>query len=205
MPAADEARRAQPLRRHARARLPRVPPRRHAPRARRLAHRELAVAIAEAAYRAGASAVDVEYEDSRVYAARILHASKDALGTRTSWQRERMRALGDENVAILQIMGEHELTLSPACRRNASPKTRSGSRPAPQMARIRREGRLRGTICAWPTDDWAARVFPGLERARRNGGSRRTCSRSAGSGRRTRPATRAGPSTSRRCAAGRRV
>jgi aminopeptidase len=37
------------------------------------------------------------------------------------------------------------------------------------MARIRGEGRLRGTICAWPTDDWAARVFPGLdpERAKR--------------------------------------
>ncbi len=31
------------------------------------------------------------------------------------------------------------------------------------MARIRAEGRLRGTICAWPTDDWAARVYPELD------------------------------------------
>lgn len=32
-------------------------------------HRELAVAIAEAAYRAGAAAVDVDYDDPRIYAA----------------------------------------------------------------------------------------------------------------------------------------
>jgi aminopeptidase len=34
------------------------------------------------------------------------------------------------------------------------------------LARIRREGRLRGTICAWPTRDWAARVFPGVDAAK---------------------------------------
>ena len=31
------------------------------------------------------------------------------------------------------------------------------------MSRIRAEGRLRGTICVWPTDDWAARIWPGLD------------------------------------------
>jgi aminopeptidase len=66
-----------------------------------IAHRDLAVAIAEAAYRAGAAAVDVEYDDSRVYAARIKHGSNAALGKRTSWQHERMRALGNEHVAIV--------------------------------------------------------------------------------------------------------
>ena len=34
------------------------------------------------------------------------------------------------------------------------------------VARIRREARLRGTICAWPTDAWATRVFPGLDAAK---------------------------------------
>src|SRR2546423_479930 len=56
-----------------------------------LAHRELAVAVSEAAYRAGAAAVDVEYDDPRVYAARVRHGSQAAPGKRTSWQRERMR------------------------------------------------------------------------------------------------------------------
>ena len=129
-------------------------------------HRELAVAVAEAAYRAGAAAVDVEYDDSRVYAARILHASKAALGKRTSWQRERMRALGNEDVAILHVMGEHELdviaSLPPERVAEDARRLASGA----EMARIRREGRLRGTICAWPTVDWAARVFPGVDSAK---------------------------------------
>ena len=129
-------------------------------------HRELAVAVAEAAYRAGAVAVDVEYDDPRVYAARIRHAANGALGARTSWQRERIRALGNEDVAILQVMGEHELGvlagLPPERVAEDSKRLAAGA----EMARIRREGRLRGTICAWPTTEWAARVFPGLDSAR---------------------------------------
>lgn len=131
-----------------------------------IAHRELAVALAEAAYSAGALAVDVEYEDSRVYAARIVNGTDKALGRRTSWQRERIRALGNEDVALVQIMGEHELDvaagLPPERVAEDSKRLSSGT----EMARIRREGRLRGTICAWPTDDWAARVFPGLDPAK---------------------------------------
>ena len=128
-----------------------------------IAHRELAVAVAEAAYRAGAAAVDVDYDDGRIYAARIKHGSNAALGKRTSWQAERMRALGNENVAIVQVMGETELAvladLPPERVAEDSKRLAAG----PEMARIRREGRLRGTICAWPTDEWAARVFPGLD------------------------------------------
>src|SRR4051794_39561867 len=128
-----------------------------------IAHRELATALAEAAYAAGALAVDVEYDDPRIYAARILHGSEKALGRRTPWQRERMRALGTEDVAIVQIMGESELDVTAGLppERVAEDSKRLSS--GPEMARIRRESRLRGTICAWPTDDWAARVFPGLE------------------------------------------
>ena len=128
-----------------------------------IAHRELAVAIAEAAYRAGAAAVEVEYDDPRVVAARIRHGSDAALGRRTSWQRERIRALGDEQVALVAVMGETELAalarLPPERVAEDTQRLASGA----EMARIRREGRLRGTICAWPTDDWATRVFPGLD------------------------------------------
>jgi aminopeptidase len=128
-----------------------------------IAHRDLAVAVAEVAYRAGAAAVDVEYDDSRVYAARIKHGSKAALGKRTSWQAERMRSLGNENVAIVQVMGETELSVLAGLPPERVAEDSKRLAAGPEMARIRREGRLRGTICAWPTDDWAARVFPGMD------------------------------------------
>jgi aminopeptidase len=124
-------------------------------------HRDLAVAIAEAAYSAGALAVDVSYEDNRVYAAKIQHASPKALGYQTPWKAAQWRAFGEETVAIVQVVGEYELDVVT----DLSPErvaADSGGRNK-HVARIRREGRLRGTICAWPTDAWASRVFPGLD------------------------------------------
>ncbi len=126
-----------------------------------LGHRELAVAVAEAAYRAGAVAVDVAYDDQRVFAAKIEHAPQTAIGHLTPWRAAQFRALGEQSVAIVQTIGEYELDvvahLSPE-RVAADAAGRSRT-----LARVRREGRLRGAICAWPTAEWAARVFPGLE------------------------------------------
>jgi aminopeptidase len=129
-----------------------------------LGHRELAVAVAEAAYRAGALAVDVQYDDGRAYAAKIAHAPKSALGHQTPWRVAQWSAIGTEPVAIVQVVGEYELDVLSAL----SPERialDSGGRNK-HVARIRREARLRGTICAWPTDEWAARVFPDLDVAK---------------------------------------
>lgn len=129
-----------------------------------LGHRELAVALAEAAYRQGAAAVDVSYSDNRVYAARIEHAPEEALGRQTPWKAAQWRALAEEQVALVQVMGEFELDvvahLSPE---RVAAEAAGRSR---YLVRARREGRLRGTICAWPTEEWATRVFPGLDARR---------------------------------------
>jgi aminopeptidase len=126
-----------------------------------LGHRELAVAVAEAAYRVGAQAVDVQYDDSRVYAAKIAHAPESSLGHQTPWRVAQWKAIGTEPVAIVQVIGEYELdVLAPLSPERVA--TDAGGRNE-HVARIRRESRLRGTICAWPTDEWAARVFPDLD------------------------------------------
>jgi aminopeptidase len=129
-----------------------------------LGHRELAVAIAAEAYRAGALAVDVAYDDPRVHAAKIELAPKAALAHQTAWRAAQLRAFGEEDVAIVQVIGEfehHVLASLDPVRLAAEASGRSR-----HVARIRREGRLRGTICAWPTEDWATTVFPGMAPAR---------------------------------------
>jgi aminopeptidase len=131
-----------------------------------LAHRELAVAVAEAAYRGGATFVDVDYDDARVYASRILFGSKDALATRPPWRDAQVRAFGEEKVALVQVIGEFELDVTSQLPPERVAEATKRQQADGVLARIRREGRLRGTICAWPTDDWAARVFPGLDPAK---------------------------------------
>src|SRR4249919_1940230 len=54
-------------------------------------HRQLLVAIAESAYRAGAQFVDVVTTDPLVMRARLLHGSDDALGALSPWSRRRYR------------------------------------------------------------------------------------------------------------------
>jgi aminopeptidase len=131
-------------------------------------HRELVVALAQAAYRAGARTVDVEYDDARLRAAKLLYGLPAAVTTRSPARELRARLVGRKDVAFVAVMGEYELdvTASLPPERVAQEAT-AGQSPA--AMRARREGRLRGSICAWPTEDWAKRVFPGMrpERAQR--------------------------------------
>jgi aminopeptidase len=134
-----------------------------------LPHRELAVALTEAAYRGGADVVEVEYDDPQVTAARIVYGSRGALAARAPWRLAEARALGEESVALVQIRGafESEATANlPAARVAEATRLYQADTI---LTRIRREGRLRGTICTWPTNEWAAQVYPELdgERAKR--------------------------------------
>src|SRR4029453_8550643 len=83
------------------------------------------------------------------------------------WQLARVRAYGRPDVALVQILGEFESDVAAQLppERGAEDQKRAQLRP-PGAARARREGRLRGTICAWPTPEWASRVFPGLDEKR---------------------------------------
>ena len=55
-------------------------------------HRELIVALAESAYRAGASLVDIAYDEPRAAAARVRYATDRHLGLLPDWHARRLRA-----------------------------------------------------------------------------------------------------------------
>jgi aminopeptidase len=130
------------------------------------AHRELTVAIAEAGYRAGARAVDVITIDPLVRRARLRHGRDDALGVVTPWAARRYREMMRNDVALASIAGESD----PGYLDGIDPK-RMGtdfSRMAADRAvaayrRAHLDMRARWTIAAWPTDPWAAKVYPELD------------------------------------------
>jgi aminopeptidase len=127
-------------------------------------HRELLVAVAEAAYRAGAQFVDVVTADPLVMRARLLHGTDDAIGALSPWSRRRLREVAGPGGALAVISGEGESGYL-----DEVPTERIAtdfSRLAKQTAFLRRAQlnmRARWTIAAWPTDHWAGQVFPELE------------------------------------------
>jgi aminopeptidase len=127
------------------------------------AHREFAVALVEAGYRAGARSVDVEYLDPLVRAAYLRTAPDKAIGYIAPWRGARIRASMRPETATLWIAGEGEpgaLSGVPG-KRLADDVTRSVKRFG-DVRRASRLGKRRWSIAAWPTESWAGTVYPKL-------------------------------------------
>jgi aminopeptidase len=129
-------------------------------------HRELLVALAGSAYRAGARFVDVVTADPLVMRARLLHGSDDALGALSPWSRRRYREAAGLRGALAHITGEGEVGYL-----DGVPPERLAtdySRLVKQLNFVRRAQlnmRSRWIIAGWPTDHWAGQVYPELEQA----------------------------------------
>jgi aminopeptidase len=124
--------------------------------------RELAVALAESAHRAGARLVDVHYHDPLVQAARIRNAAEDDLGPLPPWEHALYRATLEPDTALMYLLPMTEsgafdgLPTERVTRDHAGTAKRLGS-----LRRAWQQGRLRWSAAAWPTPDWAAQVYPG--------------------------------------------
>jgi aminopeptidase len=127
-------------------------------------HRELLVAVAESAYRAGAQFVDVVTGDPLVTRARLLHGSDDALGALSPWARRRYREASASHGALVHITGEGEAGYLDG----VAPKRIAAdySRIVKELDFVRRAQlnmQARWIIAGWPTDHWASQVYPELE------------------------------------------
>src|ERR1700751_388493 len=127
-------------------------------------HRELLVAIAGAAYRAGAQFVDVVTADPLVMQARLLHGMDDAIGALSPWARRRLREVAGPGGSLAAIRGEGEAGYLDDVPPERITADYAGF--AKQTAFFRRAQlnmQARWTIAAWPTDHWAGQGYPKLE------------------------------------------
>src|ERR1700751_2405576 len=127
-------------------------------------HRELLVAIAGAAYRAGAQFVDVVTADPLVMQARLLHGTDDAIGALSPWARRRLREVSGPRGALAAITGEGEAGYLDDVPLERIAADYAGF--AKQTAFFRRAHlnmQARWTIAAGPPDHWAGQVYPKLE------------------------------------------
>jgi aminopeptidase len=129
------------------------------------AHRQLMVAVAESAYRAGALSVDMDYGDQLAYRARILHGTPEARGQVTPWRMRQYRELVKPTSARAHIDGAAD----PGYLDGVPPKRIAEAQAAVSaqlkwFQKANLDMSARWTIAAWPTDYWASQVYPELSR-----------------------------------------
>jgi aminopeptidase len=130
-------------------------------------HRALTVALADAAYRAGARLVEPVWTDKRVIAARVRHAREEDLGAMPRWSVMRDPTFLEETTATVRISGEGDAAAYKGL--SAERLTRELAAQPPEYRRAQRlamAGARRWSVVCWPTPEWAAQVYPdeGVER-----------------------------------------
>jgi aminopeptidase len=120
----------------------------------------LARAVAESAYKAGAKFVDLSVFDIHLKHARALHAAPDTLGFVPPWYGERIRALAEENGALIALTGP----VAPRIMDDVDPSV-LGKDLLPQLREsidIVNQRTANWTVAPCPSEGWAALVHPEL-------------------------------------------
>lgn len=129
-----------------------------------IAHADIARAVADQAYAAGASLVEVDWSDVHVRRSAVAHASLESLTATRAWMLERYAALDAADGSFIVLTGSSD----PALMIGLDP-ARIAAVPAEEEATRRRillSGRVTWSIVAAPNPGWARQIFgePDLDR-----------------------------------------
>lgn len=127
-------------------------------------HVELARAVVEQAYLAGASRVVVRYEDDQVRRSMLVHAPERTLTTSLSWEAEQFRNIEEHRGAVIQLTGSpHANVFDDIDPRRVSLMDKD---LMSERRRVLLSGDVAWTIVAAPNPGWAKQVFgePDVER-----------------------------------------
>jgi aminopeptidase len=129
-----------------------------------ISHAEVARAVAEQAYLAGAARVIVDYSDPHVQHATLKHAPMESLTSVPDWALARLKEWGRDEAAIISLTGQTD----PHLMDDVDPE-RAAAVPmeaAMQSRQIMLGGEVAWTIVAAPNPSWAEQIYgePDVER-----------------------------------------
>jgi aminopeptidase len=129
-----------------------------------ISHAEVARAVAEAAYQAGAARVIVEYSDPHVQHSTLQLAPMSTLTSSPEWALDRLRQWGRDEAAIISLTGQPDPHLM-----DDIPPERVAALPmeaAVLSRQIMLGGEVAWTIVAAPNPGWATQIYgePDVER-----------------------------------------
>jgi aminopeptidase len=129
-----------------------------------IAHLEIARAVVEHAYAAGAAWVEIDWSDGPIRRSRLTHASIETLTKSRPWAIERTKAWAAERGVAIQLVGDPD----PHLLDDVDP-AKAAAVPTDEVL-ARREAmlgqQLRWTVVPAPNPGWAQEVFgePDVER-----------------------------------------
>lgn len=129
-----------------------------------LEHAPIARAITEEAYLAGASRVQVEYDDPVVRRSTLVHAPNETLTTALPWQVAQVDGWLADEIALIRLTGNADLHVF-----DGVDPTRLVMMPPELVERGQQlllGGRVAWTIVAAPNPGWAAQIFGEPDEAR---------------------------------------
>lgn len=119
-------------------------------------------AVTAAAYRAGASMVTPLLSDPEVALARYENAQDDSFDHAAGWLYNGMAEAFGKGAARMAIVGEDPMLLSEMDAGKVGRANRANSAAyKPALSKIA-NFEINWTICAWPGEAWAQRMFPDL-------------------------------------------
>ncbi len=131
----------------------------------RIEHAPVARAVARAAYRAGAAYVDVAYSDQHVRRAMIEQAADDVLSWTPPWILERAKNFGEENAAIVALVGDAEPELLADLPGDRVGKARMKAL-GEELTHQTNEGLNNWVVTGVPNAGWATQLFGNAGRGR---------------------------------------
>jgi aminopeptidase len=128
------------------------------------AHLEVARAVVERAYAAGAAWVEVDWSDGPIRHSRLIHSSVEALSKSRPWAIERVKQLAAERGVVISLVGDPDPHLFDDVDPVKAAATRVEEATAARDALLVQQ--LRWTVIAAPNRGWAQEVFgePDVER-----------------------------------------
>ncbi|WIM94821.1 aminopeptidase [Actinoplanes oblitus] len=120
------------------------------------AHLQVARAVVEAAYRAGAAWVEPVWRDGPMHRSAVDHASLDQLRSSRPWAVRRIQEWAEQGSAFITLVGDAD----PHVLDGADPARAAAVRVEEQLAyRDAVMGKLRWTVIGAPNPGWATQVY----------------------------------------------
>jgi hypothetical protein len=125
--------------------------------------KELAYAIAEAAYKAGASDVEVMWMDNEMIRLKHTYASKEVLSDVREWFKEQYKDFVDRNAVFISILGSNPNLLEGIDAEKIKAGVMARSSAMSYLRSSLMSDKNSWTIVGCPNKEWAKLVFPDLD------------------------------------------